>query len=255
MKIAFFGSSLLSAYWNGAATYYRGLIKALHYRGHEVTFYEPDAYDRQAHRDIAAPEWCEVVVYANQESEALRLCESAARSADLLVKASGVGVFDELLEGAALDFKREGQLVAFLDVDAPATLDRVLSNAVDLFRARIPRYDFIFTYGGGAPVTQAYEQLGAASCVPIYNGLDPEVHHPVSTGRFRADFAFLGNRLPDRESRVEEFFLRPAEALSQRKFLLGGNGWGIRPSRQMSNTRVMSIRRITMPLTAIRKRC
>ena len=27
--IAFFGSSLVSAYWNGAATYYRGIIHAL----------------------------------------------------------------------------------------------------------------------------------------------------------------------------------------------------------------------------------
>src|SRR3954453_2423153 len=55
MKIAFFGSSLLSAYWNGACTYYRGIVRALHARGHDITFYEPDAYDRQAHRDIPAP--------------------------------------------------------------------------------------------------------------------------------------------------------------------------------------------------------
>ncbi len=30
MNIAFFGSSLVSAYWNGAATYYRGIVRALH---------------------------------------------------------------------------------------------------------------------------------------------------------------------------------------------------------------------------------
>ena len=46
-RIAFFGSSLVSAYWNGAATYYRGMIRALAERGHRVTFYEPDAYERQ----------------------------------------------------------------------------------------------------------------------------------------------------------------------------------------------------------------
>jgi hypothetical protein len=33
MNIAFFGSSLVSAYWNGAATYYRGIIRALHELG------------------------------------------------------------------------------------------------------------------------------------------------------------------------------------------------------------------------------
>ena len=60
MKIAFFGSSLLSAYWNGAATYYRGIIRALHARGHRITFYEPDAYERQQHRDLEPPAWAEV---------------------------------------------------------------------------------------------------------------------------------------------------------------------------------------------------
>src|SRR5205085_1141016 len=61
--IAFFGSSLVSAYWNGAATYYRGVIRALAERGFSVTFYEPDAYDRQQHRDIPDPHWATVVVY------------------------------------------------------------------------------------------------------------------------------------------------------------------------------------------------
>ena len=54
LNFAFFGSSLVSAYWNGAATYYRGLLRALAARGHALTFYEPDAFDRQKHRDIGA---------------------------------------------------------------------------------------------------------------------------------------------------------------------------------------------------------
>ena len=54
MNIAFFASSLLSAYWNGAATYYRGIVRALHQRGHQITFYEADAYDRQQHREREA---------------------------------------------------------------------------------------------------------------------------------------------------------------------------------------------------------
>src|SRR5947209_19024605 len=101
MKIAFFPSSLLSAYWNGAATYYRGLIKALHNRGHHITVYEPDAYDRQKHRDIEPPPWADVVVYENYEEAALRALEQAS-TADMIVKASGIGVFDELLESAVL---------------------------------------------------------------------------------------------------------------------------------------------------------
>ena len=71
LRIAFFGSSLVSAYWNGAATYYRGIVRALHERGHRVTFYEPDAYDRQKHRDLHDPEWARVVVYAVPRSTCL----------------------------------------------------------------------------------------------------------------------------------------------------------------------------------------
>ena len=100
LDIAFFGSSLVSAYWNGAATYYRGIIRALARRGHRVTFYEPDAYGRQEHRDIADPPWARVVVYESQGSEGVERALESARSADLLVKASGIGVFDPLLERA-----------------------------------------------------------------------------------------------------------------------------------------------------------
>jgi spore maturation protein CgeB len=225
MNIAFFGSSLLSAYWNGAATYYRGIIRALHARGHQVTFYEPDAYERQAHRDLEPPEWAHVVVYENSPDAALRQVERAAR-ADLIVKASGIGVFDELLESAVLSQKTDRTLVAFWDVDAPATLERIYANDTDPFIELVPQYDAIFTYGGGQPVIDDYLSFGARSCVPIYNALDPSTHYPVEKEqRFSADISFLGNRLPDREARVDEFFFKPSRLRSDSRFLLGGSGW------------------------------
>lgn len=226
MKIAFFVSSLLSAYWNGAATYYRGLIKALHNRGHQITVYEPDAYDRQQHRDLEHPSWARVIVYANDEDAVLHALESARRQSDMIVKASGVGVFDELLEAAVPELKEQQNYVVYCDVDAPATLERVENDPRDPFRKSIPRYDFIFTYGGGSPVVRGYESLGAKLCVPIYNGLDPETHYPVvGDSRFEAELAFLGHRLPDREARAEEFFLNAAQQLPDRQFMLGGIGW------------------------------
>jgi spore maturation protein CgeB len=222
-KIAFFGSSLVSAYWNGAATYYRGIIRALHARGHRVTFYEPDAFERQAHRDIADPSWAKVVVY---QPEDVYVALESARNADVIVKASGVGVQDELLERAVLSLRRPGQAIVFWDVDAPATLERVQSNPKDPFRALIPQYDLVFTYGGGDPVVWEYGSLGARACVPIYNALDPLTHHPVRPdSRFSGQLGFLGNRLPDREARVGEFFFKPARARPDGTFVLGGNGW------------------------------
>ncbi len=230
LNIAFFGSSLVSAYWNGAATYYRGIIRALHAQGHRVTFYEPDAYDRQKHRDIEDPYWARVFVYPASEDGVFGALEQASREADLVVKTSGVGVYDTLLEAAVIDHARPGTLKVFWDVDAPATLDRVHSDNDDPFLSVIPRYDLVLTYGGGEPVVSAYQALGARECVPIYNALDPETHHPtVLDGRFEADLALLANRLPDRETRIEEFFLAPAAECPEHRFLLGGSGWADKP--------------------------
>jgi spore maturation protein CgeB len=226
MRIAFFGSSLVSAYWNGAATYYRGIIRALHERGHHVTFYEPDAFDRQAHRDMEDPAWARVVVYPASGESAVMAALESARGADVIVKASGVGVHDALLEREVLRLRRPGNLVVLWDVDAPATLERVTLRPEDPFRPLIPQYDLVLTYGGGDPVVSAYRSLGARACVPVYNALDPLTHHPVAAeARFEGLLGFLGNRLPDREERVRRFFFTAAARLPEDTFLLGGNGW------------------------------
>ncbi len=228
MRIAFFGSSLVSAYWNGAATYYRGILAALARRGHQITFYEPDAYERQQHRDIPDPDYASVVVYpGDSDDAAMRALEQARRGTDMLIKASGVGVYDELLERAILEDRRASQLAAFWDVDAPATLERMEADPGDPFRALAPRYDYIFTYGGGQPVVDAYTRFGARACIPIYNALDPETHFPApASEQWTGNLGFLGNRLPDREARVDEFFLRAAALCPNKEFILGGSGWG-----------------------------
>ncbi|MBA4808519.1 glycosyltransferase [Brevundimonas sp.] len=225
MKIAFYGSSLLSAYWNGAATYYRGLLGALAEKGWDILFLEPDAFDRQQHRDIDPPEWAEVVVWENSP-QGCAAAMARAGDADVVVKASGVGVFDHELLGV-FDRARDDALTVYWDVDAPATLAEIRAAPDHPLRQVLPRIDHVLTYGGGSPVIEAFMALGARDCRPIYNALDPATHHPVQPdGRFSADLALLANRLPDRESRIDRFFLEPAALSPERRFLLGGSGWG-----------------------------
>ena len=225
MKIAFYGSSLLSSWWNGAATYYRGLLRDLAHRGYDVTFYEPDAYERQQHRDMEPPEWARSVVYP-ATADGLRRVLAEARGADAVVKASGVGVFDEELLRGIIDNAAPHALKIFWDVDAAATLDEMRGDGNHPVRRALGDLDLVLTYGGGPPVIEAYQAFGASRCVPVYNALDPITHCPVEPDpRFAADLSFLGNRLPDREARVAQFFLEPAAALTERKFLIGGNGW------------------------------
>ncbi len=225
MKIFVFGSSITSSYWNGAATYYRGIYRHLNALGHQITFAEPVAYGRQQKRDAGDFSYVESIVYETED----QLCNLLRRAchSDLVIKHSGVGVFDELLEEKILDCRSGVTTAVFWDVDAPATLARLGSNPHDPFWQLVPEYDRIFTYGGGPPVVEHYLRLGAAECHPIYNALDPETHYPVnSRPELACDVLFVGNRLPDRESRVEKFFLRAASLAPEFKFVLGGEGWG-----------------------------
>ncbi|MGY3239630.1 MULTISPECIES: CgeB family protein [unclassified Bradyrhizobium] len=225
MKICFFGSSLVSSYWNGAATYYRGMLKQIAALGHDITFFEPDAFERQVHRDIADPDWARVVVYPATADGWRSSLDAAACSADMLIKASGVGVFDRELEAAVATLPSRTMRI-YWDVDAPATLEAMASDPEHHLRAAIPSYDMVLTYGGGDGVVSTYRAMGARDCVPIYNALDPQTHFPSPPrADFNCDLSLLANRLPDREQRVEHFFLEVAHELPDKSFVLGGSGW------------------------------
>ena len=224
MKIFVFGSSIVSSYWNGAATYYRGIYKYLARRGHEITFAEPDAYQRQEHRDEGDFSYVTSVVY-QPGTDVERMIERAA-ACDIVIKHSGVGVDDELLEELTAGLSSTTPSF-FWDVDSPATLARLRSNPRDEFLEAIPKFKAILSYGGGPASRDGYLEFGARAYYSVYNGLDPETHYPVRPDpALRCDVAFLGNRLPDRERRVEELFLRAAELAPDKSFLLGGEGWG-----------------------------
>jgi spore maturation protein CgeB len=120
----------------------------------------------------------------------------------------------------------------------------------------VPRYDLVLTYGGGEPVRQAYLGLGARDCVPIYNALDPSTHFPVPPEpRFEGDLGFLGNRLPDREARVEEFFLRAAAQLPERACCWAAAAGATSRCRPTCTTWATSTPPTTTPSTARRSRC
>ena len=78
--------------------------------------------------------------------------------------------------------------------------------------------------------SDAYEAWARANASRLQRARSLRRIIPLSRDpRFDGDLGFLGNRLPDREARVEEFFLKPAAALPGMRFLLGGAGWGDKP--------------------------
>jgi spore maturation protein CgeB len=227
MKIFVFGSSIVSSYWNGAATYYRGIYKYLARLGHEITFAEPDAYQRQQHRDEGDYSYARPLVY-RPGVDLDRMLEMAS-GADVVIKHSGIGVDDDELETRILECQPHSR-VCFWDVDAPATIDRMHRRPEDPFCKAVPQYDAVLTYGGGPMVQEHYASFGAQRYCSVFNAVDPDTHFPVEPQReLECDLAFVGNRLPDRESRVEELFLCAAAMAPEMKFILGGEGWGGKP--------------------------
>jgi spore maturation protein CgeB len=236
MRIFAFGSSIVSSYWNGAATYYRGCYKYLARLGYDVTFAEPDAYDRQQHRDSDDFSYVTSLVYQRRERDGgqdLDRMLAQASKYDIVIKHSGIGCDDAELERRVPAECSATAMTFIWDVDAPATIYRMRRDGSDALRHAARNYDAILTYGGGPKAREGFLEFGARAYYSMYNGLDPETHFPVAPDpELACDVAFLGNRLPDRELRVEELFLRAATLAPEFKFLLGGEGWADKPMQR-----------------------
>jgi spore maturation protein CgeB len=229
LKIFAFGSSIVSSYWNGAATYYRGCYKYLAQLGYEITFAEPDAYGRQQHLDSDDFSYVHSLVYQPREKDGGRDLDRMLKMAsgyDIVVKHSGIGCDDRELERRVPAECSRTAMTFIWDVDAPATIYRMREDPTDALALSTREYDAILTYGGGPMARDGFLSFGARAYYSMYNGLDPETHHPVSPDpSLVCDVCFLGNRLPDREARVEELFLKAAALAPDQSFLLGGEGW------------------------------
>src|SRR5947199_271703 len=169
LRFAFFGSSLISSYWNGACTYYRGIIRSLHERGNETCFYEPRAYERQEHRDIPDPDWAEVVVYEPDDALAT---VARARDADVIVKTSGVGVNDALLEAAVAEIEGPGLKSGWEGkpmapnvrwIGHVGTESHNALNCSALAVLNVTRDSMVAN--GWSPPTRVFEAAGAGACL------------------------------------------------------------------------------------------
>ena len=219
----------------------RAALGSGHARPHDITFYEPDAFDRQSHRDIEPPDWAKVVVYPATECGARAAFMAEAVAADVVVKASGVGVFDDaLMEGVMASGPPGcGSHLLGCRCAGNARRDHRRATASDPPRAAAA--------GRGAdlwrrtqPVIEAYHALGARACLPIYNGLDPATHHPVPHGsRAIRHRSGVPRQPPARSRSAGRAFLPVAGAafarprVSARGFRLGGQ------SRSAANVRLL----------------
>jgi spore maturation protein CgeB len=222
MKLVVFGLTLSSSWGNGHATTYRALLRAFSTRGHEVTFFEWDApWYGGPHRDLAAPDFCRLVLYSDWDAiarEALDEC----READAVLVGSyvrdGAALIDALAErGVARLF--------FYDIDTPVTVAGLRKGSAEYLRAdQVPLFTRYLSFTGGPFLVSVVEaEFGAREACPLYCSVDETRYRRTDPDpEFDVDLAYMGTYAPDRQPVLDRFVGAVAERLSDRTFLVAG---------------------------------
>lgn len=220
MRLVIFGLTVSSSWGNGHATHWRGILRALANRGHEVTFFERDVPYYAMHRDLEALPYGELVLYREWDDVISRATRDVQK-ADASVVTSYCP--DAL---AATDVMRDAPGVrCFYDMDTPVTLERLERREPveyiphDGLRA----FDVVLSFTGGASLDALRDQLGARAVAPLYGTIDADAYVPGSKRpEFSATLSHLGTYSPDREQQLTRLLLDVARRRPDRRFLIAG---------------------------------
>jgi spore maturation protein CgeB len=218
LRLVILGLSITSAWGNGHATTYRGLVRALAARGHEVLFLERDVPWYAAHRDLHRLPGVRIALYGS-------LPELRARFAGEVRRADVVVVGSYVPEGIAVGewvVTTAQGLTAFYDIDTPVTLAALARGSCPyLSPALIRRYRLYLSFTGGPTLARLEREYGARRARPLYCAVDPELYRP-EPAEARWDLGYLGTYSPDRQPVLEALLLGPARCLRQRRFVVAG---------------------------------
>jgi spore maturation protein CgeB len=218
MKIAVLGLSITSSWGNGHATTFRGLVRELARRGHDVTFLERDQPWYAANRDLPNPPYGSTVLYDSFE-ELRDAHAETVREADLVIVGSyvseGVLVGDWVQE-EALGVK------AFYDIDTPVTLARMARGDCEYLHPRqIPGYDLYLSFTGGPTLKRLERAYGSPRARALYCSFDPQLYFP-ETRETQWDLGYMGTYSDDRQPGVKAFLLEPARQQPRGRFVVAG---------------------------------
>jgi spore maturation protein CgeB len=220
LKITLFGLTISSSWGNGHATPYRALLRALARRGHDISFYEKDVEYYYWRRDLASCDYCNLVLYPDWEQVRWRALSEAAAS-DVVVVGSycpeGSRICDELL---ALP----NPLHVFYDLDTPITLNQLEAGDLEyLRRDQMPGFDLYLSFTGGEILRELRERWGVREARALYGCVDPDVHARVPLRKdLHCDLSYMGTYAADRQQKLQELFLLPAQMLGTGSFVLAG---------------------------------
>ncbi len=208
MKIIFIGLSITSSWGNGHATTYRGLVRELAARGHEVLFLEHDKPWYAANRDLPHPPYGRMHLYGSVEELRTHFSDEIA-SADAVIIGSYVPEGVAVGEWAA---DHVDGVLAFYDIDTPVTLAKLAAGDEEYISAElIACYDLYLSFTGGPTLRRIENEYGSPRAVPLYCSVDPELYFPEERDAPpRWALGYLGTYSADRQPKLERLLLEPA---------------------------------------------
>lgn len=218
MKIVILGLSITSSWGNGHATTFRGLVRELSRRGHDVLFLERDQPWYASHRDLPDPPWGTTALYGSLD-ELREQHGEAVRDADLVIVGSYVP--DGVRVGDWVQRHAQG-IQAFYDIDTPVTLAKLARGDHEYLHPRqVPHYDLYLSFTGGPTLRRLEHEFGAPRARVLYCSFDPELYFPEPQ-QAAWDLGYMGTYSDDRQPSVQAFLLEPARLFPAGRFIVAG---------------------------------
>jgi spore maturation protein CgeB len=212
------GLSITSSWGNGHATTFRGLVKALVARGHDVLFLERDVPWYASHRDLSNPPYGRTVLYADL-AELQRVHADAVRDADAVIVGSYV---PDGRDVSAWVTRIARGVTAFYDIDTPITIAGLLrGDLAYLDRSLVPRFELYLSFTGGPTLQRLERELGARRARPLYCSFDPSLYAPREAEQ-RWLLGYLGTYSDDRQPKLEALLLEPARRTPHGAYVVAG---------------------------------
>jgi spore maturation protein CgeB len=221
LKISVFGLTISSSWGNGHATPYRAIVRALHRRGHQVTFFEKDVEYYYWRRDFSSCAYCDVVLYPSWKDVRSRALAEAAVS-DVVM----VGSYCP--EGALIShdiLSVPGPVHVFYDLDTPITIANLKSGDLDyLRREQVSAFDLYLSFTGGRVLKELESEWHARLARPLYGCVDPDTHVRVACReKFLCDLSYMGTYAADRQHKVDALLVAAARLMPGASFVLAGS--------------------------------
>jgi spore maturation protein CgeB len=219
LRIVIIGLSITSSWGNGHATTYRGLVRELVRRGHDVLFMEHDKPWYASNRDMPQPPFGRTVLYQSVAELKDRFA-AEVRAADLVVVGSYVP--EGVAVGEWATAIAQG-VTAFYDIDTPVTLAKLERGDTEyLSRALIPKYSMYLSFTGGPTLRRLEREFGSPRALPLYCAVDTELYYPEQDTPRQWDLGYLGTYSPDRQPPLERLMLEPARRRAEGRFVVAG---------------------------------